>query len=105
MLMLLMATACRQVDVRETTIATPGVGCPACADRVRQALAGISGIDHGRLLVDYTNGVTRVTYDSMRLGLKNLEFAIIAAGYDANELAAREKARAALPAECREHSD
>jgi hypothetical protein len=42
-----------------------------------------------------------VTYNSMRLAIKNIEYAITAAGFDVNEEQARPEARQALPEGCR----
>ena len=105
LLCLVAFAGCRRVDIREIEISTPGVRCEACADIVREALSGFSGVDPDRITVDTANGVTRLVYDSMKLALKNIEFAIIAAGFDANELPADPEARAQLPVECRAHAD
>jgi hypothetical protein len=42
-----------------------------------------------------------VTYDALKLGIKNIEYVIAGAGFDANDTPAPKEAREALPAECR----
>lgn len=99
------SAGCRRTDVRVVEVATPGVRCERCADKVMRALKALPGIDPGESEVDLSQGVTRVRYDSMQLALKNIEFAITGAGFDANTYPADAEARAALPPECREHVD
>ena len=111
---LALLSACRRVDVRETVIETPGVRSGICAELVLAALAELNpppqrsaqkAIDMDRTWVDTTNGLVHVRYDSMQLALKNLEFAITKAGFDANRLEADAAARRDLPPECRDHAD
>lgn len=47
---------------------------------------------------DWTNGVVRVRYDNVGLGLRNLQVAIVHAGFAVDDLPADEAARAKLPA-------
>ena len=70
-----------------------------CEELILAALRKTEGV-----LADKTqfgkNSVT-VTYDSMKLAIKNLESAIAEAGFTANDTPAVPAARAALPAECK----
>ena len=91
--------ACRQVDIRTKTIKVSQMKNAGCEKLVTAALAKTDGVFAEKLEVG--PGQVTVTYDSMKIGLKNLEFAIAAAGFDAGETPADPKARAALPAECR----
>ena len=91
---------CRQVDNRKVTFNLPQVINNACEQRVRQAIKDLKGIDQESIVFDYDNGTMVLVYDSMKLANKNIEHNIIAAGFDANELKADPKARAALPPEC-----
>ena len=89
---------CRQQDFRTAEVRVPNVSNGACEKRVRDALAPLKGIEMN--LVGVTNGVLYVRYDSMQLGLKNIEHAVKDAGFDANEFPADPAARAKLPKEC-----
>ena len=95
---LALAAGCRQKDYRTAKVSVPNVINEACEKRVRDALAPLKGIDMS--LVGVTNGVLYVPYDSMQLGLKNIEHAVKDAGFDANEFPADPAARAKLPKEC-----
>jgi len=93
------AVGCRQAEIREKTIAVPQMKNAGCEKIVEAALAKTEGVFADKTEVGA--GRVTVTYDSMRLGLKNLEFAIASAGFDAGTTLADPKAREALPAECR----
>jgi copper chaperone CopZ len=93
-----VAGGCRQQDFRTAEVRVPNVINGACEKRVRDALAPLKGIEMN--LVGVTNGVLYVRYDSMQLGLKNIEHAVKDAGFDANEFPADPAARAKLPKEC-----
>lgn len=99
LLVMLGVAACRQVDVREKTIAVPQMKNAACEKLVAAALVKTDGVFTNSIRV--STGQVTVTYDSMKLALKNLEYAIASAGLDAGTTPADPKARAALPAECR----
>lgn len=96
----LASAGCRQRDIRVAVIRVPTVVNPACEERVLEALKPIKGIQLDTIA--YTNGVFYVHYDSMQLGLKNIEHAIKDAGFDANEFEGDPAARAKLPKECLE---
>ena len=95
-----LAGACRLSDMRTDVIRTPQVVNAACEQRVRDALARLKGIEMKTLAFDHEAGAMTVTYESLVIARKNIEHAIIAAGFDANELTADPAARAALPPEC-----
>ena len=105
----LLAGGCRTQDIRTVVIGVPGMRCAECAKRVEAALAamGNEGVKADKLAFDTAAGTVTVTYDSMLVAIKNLEFAIAAAGYAVTAkpypLPADPTAAAALPAPCREH--
>ena len=79
-----LATAgCRQRDIRKATIRVPQATTSAIQGEIRAELAKIDGIDAAG--ASFADGVLSVEYDSMKLGLKNIEFAIKDIGYDAND--------------------
>ncbi len=97
--------ACRRHDIRTVDIRTPGIRCADCAALARRAILGLDGVRRDDLVIDVETGITRVTYDSLRLALKNLEHALNDAGFDANDMPASLEAVGRLPDECREHAD
>ncbi|MGI6098923.1 MAG: heavy-metal-associated domain-containing protein [Lentisphaerae bacterium] len=101
LLVLGLVGACRLSDMRTLVVRVPQVTNKACEDRVRQALRPLKGIEEGSLEFDYAEGTLTLRYESMILAHKNIEHAIIAVGFDANELKATDEARRALPPECR----
>ncbi len=96
---LLATISCRIRDVRTVVIDVPRLRGEECAHRLHRLLLGVDGVDHGALRLE--PGRITVTYDSMKLALKNLEYAIAAAGFDANEIPADPQARERLPEQCR----
>ena len=94
----ILCAGCRQKDYRTAKVQVPNVINEACEKRVRDALRPLKGIEMD--LVGVTNGILYVRYDSMQLGLKNIEHAVKDAGFDANEFPADPQARAKLPKEC-----
>ena len=80
---MMMAAGCRQRDIKETTIKVPQATNATAQAAIRAAIAAIDGVDAKGAV--FTNGEVRVKYDSMKLGIKNLEHAIKDIGYDAND--------------------
>ena len=73
--------ACRQSDMRTLIVRVPQVTNAACESRVRQALQPLKGIES--LEFDHAAGTLTLRYESMILAHKNIEHAIIAAGFEA----------------------
>ncbi len=86
-------------DIRTITVSVPKMGSLECSRRVQDALAKTEGVR--ATVPNLTARTVQVEYDAIRLGIKNIEYVIAAAGFDANTTIAREDARKALPAECR----
>jgi len=105
--LLLAVGGCRVHDVRTVEIRAPGVRCEQCSERVAQALGMLEGVKAEKLGFDLEQGIVTVTYDSMQVAIKNMEYAVAGAGYDVETkpypLPADAAARDALPPECREH--
>ncbi len=95
----LISLSCRQQDVRTTTIQCPQVRNSQSASRVTMALTRMDGVQADSIKVK--DGAVTVTYDSMKVAVKNLDFSIAEAGFDADDIPADKKAREALPAECK----
>ena len=94
-----LAASCRTKDIRTVTVSVPEVKNAQCETVILNALKGADGVVGGSIRFG-KDGVT-VTYDSMKLALKNLEFVIADAGFTANDTPANPAARAALPPECK----
>jgi hypothetical protein len=95
LLALVAVASCRREDIRTVTIHCPQVTRGLHAGMVTQALGRADGVLPGTIQVD--DGRVTVTYDSMRTALKNLEFVIAGAGFDAGGIPADPAARKALP--------
>lgn len=96
---IVLVVSCRQQDVREVVIKVPGLKNPTCAKIIQDAFMRQPGIVSIR--PDFQKHEIAVTYNSMVIALKNIEFTIAAAGFDANDTQTQSNAVAALPPECR----
>lgn len=93
---------CRGYDKRTITISVPEMKNRECAQRIASALANKPGIGpENKFSVDIDTRTVTITYDSMLLAKKNIEFLIADAGFSANEVPANAEAVKALPPECR----
>ncbi|MBI3985964.1 MAG: heavy-metal-associated domain-containing protein [Lentisphaerae bacterium] len=99
-LCLALLSACRSEDIRTFIVKVPGLKNAACEKLIRDSLTKQSGI--ASVEPDYEKRELKITYNSMSLSKMNIEFAIAAAGFDANETEADTNAVNQLPPECRE---
>jgi copper chaperone CopZ len=96
----LLASGCFRPDIRTAAIGVPGMTSEDDAKRVRDILEVYRQLGMvGNIETDISNRIVRVTYDSTMVALKNLEFVISYAGYDAGETPARRLAANAEPKE------
>lgn len=86
-------------DVRTITVQVPQMKALDCQQRIQDALAKTEGVQ--TTTPDLASRKIDVTYDALKLGIKNIEYVIAGAGFDANDTPAPKEAREALPAECR----
>jgi hypothetical protein len=91
--------SCREVDIRKVVVKAPGLKNPACAKVIQDAFMKQPGIVS--IQPDFQKRELTVTYNSMVIAIKNIEFTIAEAGFDANGEKARTNAVAVLPPECR----
>jgi len=82
-------------------IHVPEMKNEACVTHVGKALSRVPGVHRERTELDLKTRTVLVTYESLNLSLKNIEFAIAEAGFAANEIPANKKAIEGLPPECR----
>jgi copper chaperone CopZ len=95
----LLAAGCFRQDRRTIVIHVPQMTSPACYAIIQDALKNVEGIEKSK--PDYTNRTLEVTFNGLRLGIKNIEFVIAGAGFKANDIDPPEEARARLPEGCR----
>jgi copper chaperone CopZ len=93
--------SCRKQDIRIARIHVPQMGSQTCVDRAVTLVRRIPGVQADRVMVDRERRDIAAPYDSLKLSLKNIEYALAKAGFQANDIPADEKARAALPESCR----
>ena len=93
--------ACRRSDMRTITIDVPGMKNGACADIVVSAIGRAHLIPRERIAVDLERRTVTVTYESLNLSLKNIEFTIAESGFTADTIPAVPSAVEKLPPECR----
>lgn len=79
----LLLAGCRQRDIRVTEVRVPQATTAEAQAEIRAAIGAIDGVDATGAI--FSNGVLTVHYDSMKLGIKNIEHAIKDIGYDAND--------------------
>lgn len=96
----LLVVSCRRHDLRTVRIDVPEMHNEACAELVKKALSRVENVKYAKTEVDLEKRRVIVTYESLKLSLKNVEFAIAKAGFDANDIPADPKALKALPPEC-----
>ncbi len=96
----LAVAGCRKTDIRTVTVSVPDMRNRACAKIIGDALSRQMGVKPEKLKIDLNTRTVEVTYDSLFVAKKNIEFTIAEAGFNANEVPANTNAAASLPAEC-----
>lgn len=96
---LLLCPACFRQDKRTITVKVPQLVSADCLLHIQTAAKQVEGIEDVRGSIE--NKTVDVTYNAMKLGIRNIEFIIARAGFDANDTPASPQARAALPEGCR----
>ena len=93
------AWACEATEAKQATIDTPTLQCAHCQTTVQRVVENLDGVR--AVSVDLKAKQVRVSYNDGATGPEALAAAIVAAGYDANGVAADSTAYAALPECCR----
>lgn len=83
-------------------ISTPTVQCQMCKDRIEDYLKYEEGVT--KVVVDFKQKKTTVTYLSDRTNLENIKAAIANTGYDAEDVKAAKDAYDKLPKCCKKPS-
>jgi len=90
-------------NASETVIKVPTVQCNSCASKVEKALQGLAGVKSAK--VTLAAKTVAVSFAADQLQLADLEKAIAAAGYDANDTKRDAAAYDALDACCKVPED
>jgi copper chaperone CopZ len=98
---LLSGASCRQHDYRTLTIEVPEMRNDACVRVVGKSLSRTPGLQPKSFKADIEGRTVTITYDSLLVADKNIEFKIARAGFEANGIPADAKAAAKLPPDCR----
>ena len=106
--LVVLGCSCRRNDFRVHKIHVPGLKNERCVEVVSNVLVQFSqqpsmdsSIKVAGMRFDLKGRSVIVEYDSMKVAQKNLEHAIAAVGFDANDIPADSNAVARLPLECR----
>ena len=94
-----LGMGCFRQDRRTITVNVPQLRSEECLRLVQEAVKSVDGIEF--VTTNSAPGTVDVTYNALKLGIRNIEFVIAGAGFDANETKAPPQARAALPEGCR----
>lgn len=97
----LIGGGCFRKDIVTVEIHIPQMRTTECANRVVRILTSVDPEAIIRVETNVERLMARVTYNSTRMALKNIEHLLTSAGFDANEASAPLAARANLPEECR----
>ena len=96
---IVLGTGCFRQDKRTITVQVPQLRSEECLRFIQDAVKPVEGIE--QVTPHYEQGTLDVTYNAMKLGIRNIEFVIAGAGFDANDTKAPANVRAALPEGCR----
>jgi copper chaperone CopZ len=94
-----LTVGCYRQDVRAVVVKVPQMKSADCEKLVQESLRSTEGIKAVVIREDHRS--VEVTYEALKLGIKNIEHSIAAAGFDANDTPGLVEARAKLPEGCR----
>jgi dihydrodipicolinate reductase len=94
-----LASSAQQKKPVTVKINTPTVQCEMCKKKIEEYLAYEEGVT--KVVVDFKQKKTTVTYLTDRTNLENIKTAIANTGYDADEIKAAQDAYDKLPKCCK----
>jgi copper chaperone CopZ len=97
--LILTSTSCFRNDTRTVTYDVPALTSRSCSDSLQNALSMIDGVISAEANLE--QATLTVTFDGLKLGIKNVEYVILGAGFDVNGNPGVASAKAELPPECR----
>jgi copper chaperone CopZ len=92
-------TGCFRNDRRVGEFQVPNLTSQECLNYLSGKLRASEGIEDVK--ADFESRTVIVTFDGLKLALKNIEFSIAGAGFDVNDTPANPQAKAGMPASCR----
>lgn len=98
-LALITATGCFRNDRRTIEFTVPELKTQECLTYLSGKLRSAEGVEN--VEADFARQKVIVTFNGLKLALKNIEIIIAESGFDVNERPADEKAKASLPVPCR----
>jgi copper chaperone CopZ len=92
-------SACFRNDRRTGEFLVPQLNSQECLTYLSGKLRAAEGVE----LVegDLEKNIVRVTFNGLKLALKNIEIVIAEAGFDVNDRPAEARGKASMPAACR----
>lgn len=99
LLLLGTGNACYRNETVEIVYSVPKLASEECSSLVLKALGTLEGILSAK--PDLVNHTLTVTYNSRLLARKNIEYAVMEAGFDIDQSAGTAAAKAQLPGSCR----
>jgi len=96
---LLLLAGCLRNDIRTETFQIKQLRTPECATRIALALKPVAGIKEVR--PDLEKHTLTVVFDGLQCYIKNIEYAIVKAGFDLPNCPADPADKAKLPEEMR----
>jgi periplasmic mercuric ion binding protein len=112
LLLLFAAVACfgnnqhghvKRAQKGHAMIMLPTMQCDTCVKTIKAAVEKVQGVDS--VSIDLKMKMAHVHFDPAKTSQENIEKAIAAAGYDANNVKRDEKAHALLPKCCQSKRD
>jgi copper chaperone CopZ len=91
-----LGIGCRQQEIRTVTVTLSGVSGEADIQAISNAVSQLDGVFDESVAFHGTGSVA-VRYDSMKLARKNIEYAVVEAGFGANDIPAKRR-EGAVPA-------
>ena len=73
--------------MKQLKLEVSGMSCGHCVKSVREALAGVPGVQHADVVI----GAAKVEFDESRTTIGNLVDAVYEAGYEATEKSGTDK--------------
>ena len=95
----LSSFSCRKEDVKTVVVKVPKLKNAVSAQIIQDAFMKQPGIKS--IHADFERHELTITYNSMIIALKNIEFVIAGVGFDANDTPAVPESVKKLPPECR----
>jgi len=92
-------TGCFRNDRRVGEFHVPQMQAQECLNYLSGRLRGAEGVED--VQADFSTKTVSVTFNGLKLALKNIELIIADAGFDVNETPGNPETRATMPVPCR----